>query len=147
MTIAALEATLRLYRDPDRLAERVPTLRLLTRTEAAIRAQAERLAPRRAEALGPAAQVQVQPCRSQIGSGSLPVDRLPSACLAIGAPDGARRAGRLPERLAEAFRALPTPVIGRIEDGRLCLDLRGLDGDAAEAAFVAQLPRLAPGRL
>jgi L-seryl-tRNA(Ser) seleniumtransferase len=147
MTIAALEATLRLYRDPDRLAERVPTLRLLTRTEPAIRAQAERLAPVVADALGPAAQVQVQPCRSQIGSGSLPVDRLPSACLAIGAPEGARRAGRLPERLAEAFRALPTPVIGRIEDGRLCLDLRGLDGDAAEAAFVAQLPRLAPGRL
>jgi L-seryl-tRNA(Ser) seleniumtransferase len=143
MTIAALEATLRLYRDPDRLAERLPTLRLLTRREDTIRAQAERLAPALGAVLGARAQVQVLPCRSQIGSGSLPVDRLPSACLAIGAPAGARRAGRLPERLAEAFRALPTPVIGRIEDGRLCLDLRGLDGDAAEAAFLAQLPLLA----
>jgi L-seryl-tRNA(Ser) seleniumtransferase len=147
MAIAALEATLRLYRDPDRLAERLPTLRLLTRAEPAIRAQAERLAPAVAAALGARVHVQVLPCRSQIGSGSLPVDRLPSACLAIGAPEGARRAGRLPERLGEALRALPTPVIGRIEDGRLCLDLRGLDGDAAEAAFLAQLPLLAAARL
>jgi L-seryl-tRNA(Ser) seleniumtransferase len=147
MTIAALEATLRLYRDPDRLAERLPALRLLTRSEAAIRAQAERLAPAVAAAFGARAQVQVLPCRSQIGSGSLPVDRLPSVCLAIGAPADARRAGRLPERLADAFRALPLPVIGRIEAGRLCLDLRCLDGDAAEAAFLAQLPLLAATRL
>ena len=147
MTLAALEATLRLYRDPDRLAERLPTLRLLTRGESAIRAQAERLAPALAAALGTRVQVQVQPCRSQIGSGSLPVDRLPSACLAIGAPAGARRAGGLALRLAGAFRALPTPVIGRIEADRLCLDLRGLDGDADEAAFLAQLPQLAEARL
>lgn len=147
MTIAALEATLRLYRDPDRLADRLPTLRLLTRSESAILAQAERLAPAVALAFGPRVQVEVRPCRSQIGSGSLPVDRLPSACLAIGAPEGARRAGRLPERLAEAMRALPTPVIGRIEDGRLCLDLRCLDGDAAEAVFLSQLPLLATARL
>jgi L-seryl-tRNA(Ser) seleniumtransferase len=146
MTIAALEATLKLYRDPDRLAERLPTLRLLTRGEAELSAQAARLRTAVARALGERAQVQVRPCRSQIGSGSLPVDRLPSACLAIGAPAGARRAGRLPERLAEAMRALPIPVIGRIEDGELRLDLRGLDGEAAEAAFVAQLPRLADAR-
>lgn len=147
MTIAALEATLRLYRDPDRLAERLPTLRMLTRSESEIRAQAERLAPALAAALGERVQVQVLPCRSQIGSGSLPVDRLPSACLAIGAPADAKRAGRLPERLADVMRALPTPVIGRIEDNRLCLDLRGLEADAAEAEFLAQLPLLTTARL
>ena len=147
MTIAALEATLRLYRDPDRLAQRLPVLRLLTRGQAELTAQAGRLVPAVAAALGERAQVQVRPCRSQIGSGSLPVDRLPSACIAIGAPAGTRRAGRLPERLAEALRALPMPVIGRIEDGELRLDLRCLDGDAAEAAFVAQLPLLAAARL
>jgi L-seryl-tRNA(Ser) seleniumtransferase len=147
MTIAALEATLRLYRDPDRLAERLPTLRLLTRGEAELMALATRLAPAVANALGDRVQVQVLPCRSQIGSGSLPVDRLPSACIAIGAPAGAKRAGRLPERLAEALRALPIPVIGRIEDGQVRLDLRCLDGAAAEAAFVAQLPLLASARV
>jgi L-seryl-tRNA(Ser) seleniumtransferase len=77
----------------------------------------------------------------------LPVDRLPSACVAIGAPAGARRAGSFPERLAQALRALPMPVIGRIEDGQLRLDLRGLDGAAAEAAFLAQLGALAQARL
>ncbi|MFP5398326.1 MAG: L-seryl-tRNA(Sec) selenium transferase [Gammaproteobacteria bacterium] len=147
MTIAALEATLKLYRDPDRLAERLPTLRLLTRSQAELTAQAARLASVIARALGERVRVQVLPCRSQIGSGSLPVDRLPSACIAIGAPAGARRAGRLPERLAEALRALPIPVIGRIEDGQVRLDLRCLDGAAAEQAFVAQLPLLAAAGL
>jgi L-seryl-tRNA(Ser) seleniumtransferase len=84
----------------------------------------------------------VLPCRSQIGSGSLPVDRLESVCIAIGPPPGARRSGRLPERLAEAFRALPVPVIGRIEDGQLRLDLRCLDDPADEQAFVDQLGAL-----
>jgi L-seryl-tRNA(Ser) seleniumtransferase len=143
MTLAALEATLKLYRDPDRLAQRLPTLRLLTRAEADIRQQAERLAPAVAQALGARVQVQVLPCRSQIGSGSLPVDRLPSACIAIGAPPDAKRAGRLPDQLAQAMRALPKPVIGRIEEGQLRLDLRCLDGAEAEAQFLAQLPLLA----
>ena len=147
MTIAALEATLRLYRDPDRLAARLPTLRLLTRSQVELMAQAERLAPVFAQVLGGRVQVQVLHCRSQIGSGSLPVERLPSACIALGAPSGARRAGRLPERLAEALRALPIPVIGRIEDGQVRLDVRCLDGVAAEEAFVAQLSGLAGVRL
>jgi L-seryl-tRNA(Ser) seleniumtransferase len=147
MTIAALEATLKIYRDPDRLAQRLPTLRLLTRGERELRQLAERLAPAVSAALGERVSVQVLPCRSQIGSGSLPVDRLPSVCLALGAPAGTKRAGALPDRLAEALRALPIPVIGRIEDGQVRLDLRCLDGAAAEQAFVAQLPGLSGVRL
>jgi L-seryl-tRNA(Ser) seleniumtransferase len=143
MTIAALEATLKLYRDPDRLAQRLPTLRLLTRSQAELQQVADRMAPAIAHALGGRVQVQVLPCRSQIGSGSLPVDRLPSVCLALGPPAGTKRAGRWPERLAEALRGLPVPVIGRVEDGQLRLDLRGLDGPQAEQAFVAQLSDLA----
>jgi L-seryl-tRNA(Ser) seleniumtransferase len=146
MTIAALEAVLKLYRDPDRLAERLPTLRLLTRAQGEIQAVAERIAPALVRALGDAATVQVLPCKSQIGSGSLPVDRLPSACVAIGAPAGAKRAGSFPDRLAVALRALPQPVIGRIEDGQVRLDMRCLDGPAQEQAFVEQLSRLAPPR-
>jgi len=142
MTIAALEATLKLYRDPDRLAQRLPTLRLLTRPRAELQALAARLLPLVREALGERACVEVLPCRSQIGSGSLPVDRLDSVCLAIGTPPGARRAGSFPQRLADALRRLPTPVIGRIEDGQVRLDLRCLDGDEAERSFIAQLSRL-----
>jgi L-seryl-tRNA(Ser) seleniumtransferase len=143
MTIAALEAVLKLYRDPDRLAERLPALRLLTRPLAEIQAQAERLAPLIAHALGDRATVQVLPCKSQIGSGSLPVDRLDSACIAIGPPSGAKRASSFPDRLAEALRALPTPVIGRIEEGRLQLDLRCLDvADGATLAHALRSPSL-----
>ncbi|MCC7099433.1 MAG: L-seryl-tRNA(Sec) selenium transferase [Rubrivivax sp.] len=142
MSIAALEATLRLYRDPERLAHRLPTLRLLTRRAADIHAQATRLAPAFAQALGDRVQVQVLPCRSQTGSGSLPVQRLDSACIALGAAAGARRAGRLPEQIARALRELPIPVLGRIEDGQLRLDLRTLDGDEAEATLLAQLGAL-----
>ncbi len=142
MTIAALEAVLKLYRDPDRLAQRLPTLRLLTRPQAEIQAVAERVASALATALGDAATVQVLPCKSQIGSGSLPVDRLPSACVAIGPPPGAKRAGSFPDRLADALRALPRPVIGRVEDGLLRLDMRCLEGAAQEQAFAAQLTQL-----
>ena len=127
MTLAALEAVLKLYRDPDRLAQRLPTLRLLTRALAEIEAQAERLAPQIAQALGARATVQVLACKSQVGSGSLPVDRLPSTCIAIGPPAGTKRAGAFPDRVASALRTLPLPVIGRVEEGQLRLDLRCLE--------------------
>jgi L-seryl-tRNA(Ser) seleniumtransferase len=142
MTIAALEATLKLYRDPDRLAQRLPTLRLLTRSASDITAQAQRLAPAVQVSLGNAATVHVRACRSQIGSGSLPVDRLDSACLALAAPSGSKRAGKFPEQMASALRALPVPVIGRIEDGEVRLDLRCLDGAEAERSLLAQFARL-----
>ena len=121
--LAALEATLRLYRDPDRLPERLPTLRHLTRPEAAIRAQAERLAAPVAAWAGPAWRVEVAACRSQIGSGALPLETLPSAALALHGPGL--------EAMAARLRALSTPVIGRIAEGALRLDLRCLDEDAA----------------
>jgi L-seryl-tRNA(Ser) seleniumtransferase len=143
MTIAALEATLRLYRDPDRLSQRLPALRLLTRSPAELKAQAERLRPALQAALGERAEVKVIECRSQIGSGSLPVDRLDSAGLAIAWPTGGKRSGAFPEKMARALRELPIPVIGRIEDGELRLDLRGLDGQETERRFLQQLPLLA----
>lgn len=129
--LAALEVVLRLYLDPDRLADRLPALRLLTRPEAEIRATAERMAAllRR---IFPTRPVTVDPCRSQIGSGALPVDLLPSAAIAIG--------GGALESLALTLRSLPRPVIGRIAQDRLWLDCRCLE-PAEEAAFAAQLPQ------
>jgi L-seryl-tRNA(Ser) seleniumtransferase len=134
--LAALEAVLRLYADPDRLAVRLPTLRLLTRSEADLEALGRRLLPHLAAAL-PDCAVELEECRSQVGSGSLPVDRLPSRCLSIAVPGPDRKSGGALARLAAAFRALPAPVIGRLENARLKLDLRCLED---EAAFVAQLP-------
>ena len=139
LSLAALEAVLRLYGDPDRLAAQLPTLRLLARPALQIEAQAQRLQPLVAAWSGAAWQVDVAPTMSQIGSGALPVDRLPSAALRL-QPGGAKRgAGRALEALAARLRALPLPVIGRVGDGALWLDLRCLDGAADEAAFSAQL--------
>src|SRR5438477_2930773 len=76
--LAALEATLRLYADPEKLVNRLPTIRMLARTPAEIRAQAERLLPSFAAALGKDWQIGIAPARWQIGSGALPVDLLPS---------------------------------------------------------------------
>jgi L-seryl-tRNA(Ser) seleniumtransferase len=140
MTIAALSAVLRLYSDPDRLVERVPTLRWLARPAEAIRACAERLCPLVAAPLEGLATVHVIGCDSQIGSGALPTRRIPSVGLTI-RPAG-RGSGTALKRLSAAFRKLPVPVIGRIEDGALVLDLRCLE-DADEAAFAAQLAKLA----
>ncbi|MDM3066576.1 L-seryl-tRNA(Sec) selenium transferase [Citrobacter sp. CK180] len=126
MTLAALEATLQLYLHPEALAEKLPTLRLLTRSEAAIQAQAQRLQTALAARFSAEFAVNVMPCLSQIGSGSLPVDRLPSAALTFTPHDG--RGSRL-EALAARWRALPVPIIGRIYDGRLWLDIRCLEDE------------------
>jgi L-seryl-tRNA(Ser) seleniumtransferase len=134
--LAALEAVLRLYADPDRLAQRLPALRLLTRDSADIKSLGERIFAALPTAVTSAAQVELQPCRSQIGSGSLPVDRLESWCLSL---RPARQGGTALARLAASFRALPVPVIGRIEDGCFRMDLRCLED---EPAFMAQLPQL-----
>jgi L-seryl-tRNA(Ser) seleniumtransferase len=130
--LAALEATLRLYADPERLVKRLPTIRTLARMPAEIRAQAERLIPAFAQAVGSTWQTGIESVRGQIGSGALPVDLLPSFALAV--------TGKSLDRLADAFRRLPIPVIGRIQDETLLLDLRTLDD---EATFAAQLPKLA----
>lgn len=137
MTLAALAAVLRLYRDPDRLRDRLPTLRLLTRPEAEIAAQAMRLAPIIEGKLGPRVGVAAEPCRSQIGSGALPVETLPSACLAVTPARGEGQGLLL--RLAAALRRLPVPVLGRIGGGALRLDLRCLDDESQLVGGLAAL--------
>ncbi len=129
LTLAALEAVLRLYRDPERLAERLPALRLLTRGADEIRRQAEGLLPAMVKALAQwPVTVAVEPAFSQVGSGSLPVDRLPSHALVV--RPARRRDAHTLKDLEAALRALPVPVIGRLADGALRLDLRCLEDPA-----------------
>ena len=139
ITLAMLEAVLRLYRDPERLKERLPTLRLLTRPVEEIESLAKRVLPALEKQLVGKGTVKIKPCHSQIGSGSLPMEVLPSKCIAITPPQNERHPGTLLEKIAAAFRALPVPVIGRIEDDAFCLDLRCLED---EQKFVNQLASL-----
>lgn len=127
LPLAALEATLRLYLHPERLTKDLPTLRLLTRPADQIRALARQLQPAVAEAVAPRFTVNVTDLMGQIGSGSLPVERLPSAGVAIASTAGKKGSGRALDELATALRRLPRPVIGRIAEDRLLLDLRGLE--------------------
>lgn len=138
MTLAALEAILRLYGDPDRLVERLPTLRLLTRSANDIEALAARTLQPLQSKLAGGYSISLCACSSQIGSGSLPVERLPSHGIAIRPAKKGRGEGTALEKLAAAFRKLPVPVIGRIEDGALIFDLRCLED---EAGFINQLAK------
>jgi len=140
LPLAALEATLMLYLRPERLAQDLPTLRLLTRPAEAIRALAHTVRPVMATAVAPRFTVEVVELQGQIGSGSLPVERLPSAGLAL-APAGASKkgTGTALDALATALRALPQPVIGRVADDRLLLDLRCLE---EPSMLTNQLPAL-----
>ena len=83
ITLAALEAVLRLHRDPETLRAAPDDLRLLTRTRADLRRLGERLLAPLRRALASDAAVELRDCQSQIGSGSLPVDLLPSVALVI----------------------------------------------------------------
>ncbi len=142
LIMAALEATLRIYRDhaddDQKLVQLLPLLRLLNRDTDDIHALGQRLLPALTEAFASHARVTLQASKSQIGSGSLPIDRLPSWSLVI-TPAG-KHSGHALAGMAAALRKLPVPVIGRIHDGALWLDLRTLED---ESGFTAQLPQLA----
>jgi L-seryl-tRNA(Ser) seleniumtransferase len=137
LTLAALEPVLQLYRAPEKLVERLTTLRLLTRPADEIRLAAERVRPFLQRAIGERYAVATEPMFSQIGSGALPVDVLPSYGLVIRTADG-KRGGRQLIALEKLLREMARPVIGRIADDALRLDLRCLEA-ADEAQLVEQL--------
>ena len=113
LILAALEAVLSLYRSPELLPERLTLLRLLLRPIEELQQQAQRLRPRLQAALGTAFEVLDAPMQSQIGSGTLPQQELPSYGLDIAAANTRRASITALER---ELRALPRPIIGRLID-------------------------------
>ena len=137
ITLAALEPILQLYRRPELLAEKLTTLRFFTRSQADISRMADELLPSLQQWLGGQFKVSAESMMGQIGSGAMPVEQLPSYGLAIRyVGDG--RSGRHLNALEERLRQLPKPVIGRVSDDALLLDLRCLE-ESQKAQFLAQL--------
>jgi L-seryl-tRNA(Ser) seleniumtransferase len=113
LTLAALEATLALYLEPERAAEEIPVLRMLRQDVAAVRARAERLA----ELTGG----EVEETVGRVGGGALPLAELPSFACA------------LEEELAALLREGEPPVIALVRDGRCLLDCRTIADDEVDA--------------
>jgi L-seryl-tRNA(Ser) seleniumtransferase len=129
LSLAALEATLALYRDPARALREVPVLRMLT----------EDPAPRAAR-LAELCGGEVVEATARVGGGALPLTELPGPVVAVGGVGGDRIA---PDVLAARLRAGDPPLVGRIQDGRLLLDPRTLADDEVEPAARAVLAALA----
>jgi L-seryl-tRNA(Ser) seleniumtransferase len=118
LTIAALEATLRLYRESATLAEDLPTMRMFMRPLAEMETVGRQVMPALGEALGPGFRLSLQDSTSQVGSGALPTEEIPTKAIAV------EHDGMGANHVAERFRLARPPIIGRIKDDRFLLDLR-----------------------
>ena len=118
LTIAALEATLRLYRESANVVQEIPTLKAFTRPLADIEATAQQALPALKGVLGPDFRMSVQDATSQMGSGALPTDEIPTKVIVV------EHDHLGPDRIAERFRQARPPIIGRIHNGRFLLDAR-----------------------
>ena len=118
--LAGLEATLRLYLQPEKLTETLPTLHLLTQSMDVLKEKAEQLKARLANRLKDY-QVEIEESFAQIGSGSQPMATIPSIAVTIAEKTEAKLTA-----LLAMFKALEHAIIGRIEKGKIWLDLRSV---------------------
>jgi L-seryl-tRNA(Ser) seleniumtransferase len=123
MTLAALEGTLRLYRDERQALAEIPTLRMLTASQVELTARGKRVRRMLNRALPATIRVALVSGTSQVGGGALPLAELPTALLAVHAE------GLSPHDLERRLRNCPVPVIGRIFKGNFLLDLRTIPDD------------------
>jgi L-seryl-tRNA(Ser) seleniumtransferase len=132
LTLAALEATLRRYRQSPNIVEEIPTLRAFTRPMDEIRALGETVVARLSALLGSEFRIKLQESTAQIGSGALPTEELPTVAVSIDHPKLGANA------IAQKFRAAHPPIIGRIKDDRFLLDLRTIfDADDLVPKFAS----------
>jgi len=137
LCLAALEATLRLLREPERAREEIPVLRMLTLPVAAIGQRAERLAALLAQA-APGVACGVEDGDSEVGGGALPLETLPTRLVVLAPAEG-------PGGLEARLRAGRPPVLVRIKDARVLVDLRTVDPAEDPALAQALAAALAAG--
>jgi L-seryl-tRNA(Ser) seleniumtransferase len=123
LTLAALEATLRRYRQSPNIVEEIPTLRAFTRPMQEIQKMGEMLLPKLAASLGKEFQLSLEDSTAQIGSGALPTEELPTVVVTVGHKKLSANS------IAQKFREADPPIIGRIKDDRFLLDLRTICDD------------------
>jgi seryl-tRNA(sec) selenium transferase len=133
--LAALDAVLRLYRNEEKRNQTIPTLYYLSRTQSDIAQQAADLCGKINRIFAPNYHVEICPCVSQVGSGAVPAETLPSYGIAISSVDPSMSL----IALAYQLRQLPKPVIGRIHGNRIVFDLRCL---TENDDFIRNLDRL-----
>jgi L-seryl-tRNA(Ser) seleniumtransferase len=146
MTLAALEATLRIYADPERARREIPTLAMILADKKELRAKAGRLAARIKKDAGDAFAVTLRPGASRVGGGAFPERDLPTTLIAL----VLKNEGATPETLRAALLSADPPLIGRIEDDAFCLDPRTISPDEftltakilSQAAMTATTPTL-----
>jgi L-seryl-tRNA(Ser) seleniumtransferase len=124
LTLAALEATLRRYRQSPNIVQEIPTLKAFTRPVDEIREMGQELVPRLRIALGGEFQINLENSTAQIGSGAMPTEELPTIAVSVEHKKLSANA------IAQKFRTANPPIIGRIKDDRFLLDLRTIfDGN------------------
>ncbi len=139
LAVAALSAVLELYGNPKKAMEKIPTLRLLLRSKDEVRGVVDRVLPEVKLRMGLIANVEVIDCQSQVGSGALPNQLIPSVGIAIRSKNKKSRNGFFLDQVSKFFRKLPIPIIGRIHSDAFVLDLRNLEN---ENIFLEQLELL-----
>ncbi|MBM4081516.1 MAG: L-seryl-tRNA(Sec) selenium transferase, partial [Planctomycetes bacterium] len=137
LTLAALEATLRLYWDDEGVTQRLPVLRMIALPLVEVALRAELLARQIQAVVGPRFTLAVQDDVSTVGGGSLPGEVLPTKVVSVSAN------GLSPDDLATRLRTNHPPIFGRIADDKLLLDPRTIAESQSEA-IVAAFQRMAP---
>ncbi|MDY6790733.1 MAG: L-seryl-tRNA(Sec) selenium transferase [Thermodesulfobacteriota bacterium] len=123
LTLAALESTLRLYRDEEKAVKAIPTLCMLTLPVEKIEIKANQLLHMLEKIEDRRLDIELMSFSSKAGGGSLPLLNLPSKCLGI------RIKGISPNRIEKHMRENSPPIIGRIEEERYIIDLRTILDD------------------
>jgi len=123
MTLAALEATLKLYRDEKKAVQKIPTLRMLTMSYDEIRKKAERIYSAITKQISAYADIHMEDMNSRPGGGSFPELNLPTRCITI------RPQNMSVTKFEIAMRLSSSAIIGRIEDNRYIIDPRTIQDD------------------
>jgi len=135
LTLAALESTLRLYRDEERALRDIPTLRMLTLPFTEILKKADTLFQAIQKTIGPLADINFSDMNSRPGGGSFPELDLPTRCVTI------QPVNLTVSKLETAMRLSTPAIIGRIEDNRYILDPRTIQ-EGQDAIIASTLARI-----